>query len=351
MADQDASSPNAKPMLHSNEELGLEMSPPESESLAGDLDWDGPDDPDNARNWPLWQRILHTAIPAVWSFGLCAGISSLVAAIPLLQVHFDLNSRNVALLPVTLYTAGFSFGPCIASPISELYGRRCIYWTNLSLLIIFEPLSLLLGLYTAYSFAMIFSFFGSYPYIYSTIYHFNARQVGLVYIPVIIGFLLAVITFGYFDAIKYQRVAQSEGKIVPENRLYAALFGSPFVPIGLFWYAWAPRESVHWIVPAIGGLWVGWGTLTGFLSVIAYIVDVYGSANSASVVAANGLLRFLLGAAFPQFIIQLYQSRIGIHWTGSIFGFLSLALVPVPWFFFYRGRHLRRKSHYPTNSD
>lgn len=71
----------------------------------------------------------------------CAGISSLVAAIPLLQVHFDLSSRNVALLPVTLYTVGFSFGPCIASPISELYGRRCIYWTNLPLLIIFNAIA------------------------------------------------------------------------------------------------------------------------------------------------------------------------------------------------------------------
>lgn len=117
------------------------------------------------------------------------------------------------------------------------------------------------------------------------------------------------------------------------------------------WYAWAPRESVHWIIPALAGLLVSWGTLTAFLTAIAYIVDVYGSANSASAVATNGLLRFLLGASFPQFIIQLYSSRIGIYWAGSIFAFLSLALVPVPWFFFYKGRELRRRSHYPTNMD
>ncbi|KAI3394367.1 hypothetical protein diail_2833, partial [Diaporthe ilicicola] len=461
----------------SNNEL-LETNSPKAEALAGDLDWDRPDDPENPRNWPLWQRILHSAIPAVWSFGLCAGISSLVAAIPILQQQFGL-SRNVALLPVTLYTVGFSIGPCIASPFSELYGRRWIYWTNLPMLIIFnaiaaasnnfaalvvfrflagvsgsgvlavaagslsdiwdtrdagrvgvpyilapflgpslgpligayvlhqydndwrwsiwvilcilapvaltlplmketsksrilylrhkkrgngslgmtaasriktiqkgllrplhmavfEPLTLLLGLYTAYSFAMIFSFFGSYAYIYTTIYHFNARQIGLCYIPVIVGFLLAVVTFGIFDALKYQKAARTKGKVVPEDRLHAALFGSCLVPIGLFWYAWAPRAGVHWIVPALAGLPVGWGTLTGFLTAIAYIVDVYGSANSASAVAANGLLRFLLGAAFPQFIIQLYSSQIGIYWAGSIFAFLSLLLVPVPWFFFYR---------------
>ena len=182
-----------------------------------------------------------------------------------------------------------------------------------------------------------------------------------------------MLTFGLFDVLKYQKVARIKGKVVPEDRLYAALFASGLVPIGLFvsqllqckfiidvtaadlllsqWYAWAPRASVHWIVPALAGLPVGWGTLTAFLTAIAYIVDVYGSANSASAVAANGLLRFLLGAAFPQFIIQLYQSRIGIYWAGSIFAFLSLALVPVPWYFFYKGRQLRQKSHYPTNTD
>jgi MFS family permease len=73
-------------------------------------------------------------------FFRCVGISSLVAAIPILQRQFGL-SRNVALLPVTLYTFGFSIGPCVASPLSELYGRRWIYWTNLPLLIIFNAIA------------------------------------------------------------------------------------------------------------------------------------------------------------------------------------------------------------------
>lgn len=55
-----------------NDEEGLKTNPPGTEALAGDLDWERPDDPDNPRNWPLWQRILHSAIPALWSFGLYA---------------------------------------------------------------------------------------------------------------------------------------------------------------------------------------------------------------------------------------------------------------------------------------
>ncbi|KAH7310527.1 major facilitator superfamily domain-containing protein [Stachybotrys elegans] len=467
--------------------------PLEGEAPAGSWDWDSADDPANPRNWPLWQRILHTGIPALWSFGLCAGISTLVAALPQLQQRFEVE-RNVALLPVSLYTIGFSIGPCIASPVSEIYGRRWVYWTNFPMLFIFtaiaaasnnfamlvtfrflaglggsgvlavaagslsdiwepkdagrvgvpyilapflgptlgpligayilqqydndwrwslwvllciigpagiaipfmretsksrilymrhgsrgrglkdtttsyriktirngllrpfhmtlvEPLTLFLGLYTSYSFAMIFSFFGSYAYIYSTVYGFDAKQIGLCYIPVIVGFLLAVVVFAYFDVTKYQKELQRSNHVAPEHRLYAALFGSWMVTVGLFWFAWAPRESVHWIAPVLAGLPMGCGTLTGFLSSIAYIVDVYGSSNSASAVVANGFLRFLLGAAFPQFIIQLYQSQMGIQWAGSIFAFLSLLLVPVPWLLFYKGPRLRSRSLYLTSAN
>lgn len=52
---------------------------------------------------------------------------------------------------------------------------------------ILQPLTFSLSLYTAFSFAMNFSFFGSYQYVYSTVYGFDARQVGLCYIPVMIG--------------------------------------------------------------------------------------------------------------------------------------------------------------------
>lgn len=49
---------------------GVQTNKPQSEAIAGNLDWDTPDDPDNPRNWPSWQRILHSAVPAFWSFGL-----------------------------------------------------------------------------------------------------------------------------------------------------------------------------------------------------------------------------------------------------------------------------------------
>lgn len=35
-----------------------------------------------------------------------------------------------------------------------------------------------------------------------------------------------------------------------------------------------------------------------------YMVDVYGPQNGASALAANGILRYVLGAVFPLFTVQ-----------------------------------------------
>jgi hypothetical protein len=40
------------------------------------------------------------------------------------------------------------------------------------------------------------------------------------------------------------------------------------------------------------------------ISAALYLVDTYGSLNGASAVAANGLLRYGMSAAFPLFTVQ-----------------------------------------------
>lgn len=125
------------------------------------------------------------------------------------------------------------------------------------------------------------------------------------------------------------------------------MLGSIMLPIGLFWFAWAPSKDVHWIVPVLAGVPFGWGCLAIFISATTYLVDVYQSANGASAVAANGILRYGLGAAFPLFTVQMY-SAMGVHWAGSVFAFVSLALLPVPWVFFWKGKELRARSLYDT---
>jgi hypothetical protein len=113
-------------------------------------------------------------------------------------------------------------------------------------LTISQPLVAYLSLYTGFAFAMIFSFFASYNAVFQDVYHFDQKEVGLTFIGILIGFLFAVASFGIFDATLYQKATiKANGRPAPEHRLYAAMLGSFMLPIGLFWFAWAPNQDVH----------------------------------------------------------------------------------------------------------
>jgi hypothetical protein len=85
--------------------------------------------------------------------------------------------------------------------------------------------------------------------------------------------------------------------------------------------------------------------MASFLSCLGYLVSAFKPEDLSSAVAANGIFRFALGAAFPNFVFQMYQG-MGIHWAGSVFAFISLAFIPVPWLLFWKGELLRKRSTY-----
>ena len=72
---------------------------------------------------------------------------------------------------------------------------------------------------------------------------------------------------------------------------------------------------------------------------------MYHALTGASALAANGFLRYSFGAVFPLFTVQMYE-RLGIQWAGSLLGFVSIALMPVPWVLYKWGPAIRAKSAY-----
>lgn len=69
--------------------------------------------------------------------------------------------------------------------------------------------------------------------------------------------------------------------------------------------------------------------------------------NAASALAANGLLRYIFGAVFPLFAVQMYNG-MGFQWASSLLGFVTIALLPVPWVLFIFGKKIRGRSGYDT---
>lgn len=86
-----------------------------------------------------------------------------------------------------------------------------------------------------------------------------------------------------------------------------------------------------------------------FLSIMNYLIDSY-TIFAASVLAGNGIIRSVFGAAFPLFTKQMYDG-IGIHWASSVPAFLAVACIPLPFLFYKYGASIRQKCKYAAQSE
>ena len=87
--------------------------------------------------------------------------------------------------------------------------------------------------------------------------------------------------------------------------------------------------------------------LTSITALATYLLDTYQTLTGASAMAANGLLRYIFGAAFPLFTLQMYE-KLGIGWATSLLGLITVALMPLPWVLFKFGQPIRARSMYDT---
>ncbi|KAJ7819511.1 major facilitator superfamily domain-containing protein [Mycena leptocephala] len=85
-----------------------------------------PDDPENPRNWSVAFKVTITAVLCVWVLTLTYASTAYVASVPTLMQRYHI-SEEVALIGVTFTVLGFSAGPLLFGPSSELYGRRAVY--------------------------------------------------------------------------------------------------------------------------------------------------------------------------------------------------------------------------------
>ncbi|KAI9690933.1 MAG: hypothetical protein M1822_008553 [Bathelium mastoideum] len=212
-------------------------------------------------------------------------------------------------------------------------------------MLVVEPIVASWALYHSFVFGVLFAFFDSYPLVFTKVYGFTFGQVGLAFLGIMIGTVLAVLTFIVVDKTIYQKkkLAAAPGKPAPEERLYVSMLGSFGVPIALFWFAWTARADVNFMAPIVAGVPFGWGIVTLFLGGMTYLLDTYGAMYGASAVAANGLLRYCFGAAFPMFTVQMYD-KLGIHWATSLLAFIGVGLLPIPFVLYKFGPALRARS-------
>ncbi|GLI76397.1 spermine transporter [Penicillium ochrochloron] len=206
-------------------------------------------------------------------------------------------------------------------------------------MIMTEPVLDLMCMYIVLIYAMLYAFFFAYPVIFGKLYGYNDGQIGLMFIPILIGAGFSLLTTPVIEK-QFKRIYDSRTP-TPEDRLIGALIGAPFIPIAFFLLGATSFKHIIWVGPASSGIAFGYGMVLCYYSVNNYIIDSY-QKYAASALAAKVFLRSGGGAAFPLFTTQMYD-RLGLQWASWLLAFIGVGMVFIPYVFYVFGGKLRAK--------
>lgn len=223
-----------------------------------------------------------------------------------------------------------------------------------------EPIVLVFSIYTAFVFAVLFGFFEAFPVIFRGIYQWELGVSGLPFLGVGVGLLMGASVYVYMDKFVFYKkwpdgyigMKDKDGNQIPptpESRLLPCKVGSLTFAPSLFWLAWTSRANVHWMAPIASGALFGFSLVLIFFSILTYFAMAYPPISVASALAANNMTRYIVSSVFPLFTVQMMEN-LHVYWGVSVFAFIAIAMIPVPWIFSMYGERLRKRSKYGWSS-
>lgn len=133
------------------------------------------------------------------------------------------------------------WGPDELVPFKERFSARevIITWIRPFRMFLTEPIVLVLSLLSGFSDALIFMFIQSFSIVYKQ-WNFTDIDIGLSFIPIGIGYLIAWLMFipAIRRNIKERHQKPGDERAQYESRLWWLLYTAPCLPIGLFGFAW-----------------------------------------------------------------------------------------------------------------
>ncbi|KAL4977330.1 putative MFS transporter [Aspergillus desertorum] len=209
-----------------------------------------------------------------------------------------------------------------------------------------QPVVQVWSLYCAFLWGILYLLIATFPDVWTVIYGERISIGSINYISLFIGMGVASqLGTRLADKIYRRLCAKNGGRGLPEHRLPVLLVGAVLVPIGLLWYGWSARSSIHWIMPNIGAAIYSAGTLVEVLCVTGYIIDTY-QKYAASAMAAIFVLRSILAVVLPLAAPSLYDN-LGFGWGNTLLALIAIFIgIPAPILLWYYGPALRHRSPY-----
>lgn len=250
---------------------------------------------------------------------------------------------------------------------ASLYRPFHLLWT--------EPVVFWFSAWVSFAWAVLYLTFSSVPYVFETVYGWDAESTGYMFSAIMIGGVLSTV-IGVFqdDLLKHPqwraenwdpddstcgeesaRPSTAMARLfavlrrhfpveAPESRLYFTCLTASLLPLGLFIFGLTSRENIHWISPAVALCLASMGIYSVYLATFNYLADFYqGYASSA--LAAQSCCRNLLGGVFPLVTLPLFEN-LGIERAGSLLGGIAFGLTFVPWVLVFFGNRIRARSSF-----
>ncbi|VVT58122.1 uncharacterized protein SAPINGB_P006048 [Magnusiomyces paraingens] len=282
-----------------------------------------------------------------WNFWFLCIISG--ACLLAYALFLPETSRGTILHRRALRLRKLTGNPLIQSPY-EVHEKTTfkklvieIFWRPI-FLIICEPIVFCIDFYMAFIYVIFNSWFEALPICFVEIYNFTTIEMGTVYFAVIVGGYLAAIVYLFI----IPRINNSKNPTI-EKFLLPAIFGSFFLPIGLFIFSWSSSPHTHWMGPIMSIGIFTFGAFFIFQSLFSYFGKGF-HRYLASVFAGNALLRSILAAVFPLFTPPMYHNlaikRYPVAWGGTIWACVGTLLIAIPFFLYNFGVQLRGRSKY-----
>lgn len=212
-----------------------------------------------------------------------------------------------------------------------------------------EPVVLLIDVYLALVYAVLYVWFEAFPIVFTDVYHFTVMETGAAYLTTAIGVFVGSLGYMVYVYHNFTKRLLNKEPLYPELFLPLAIVGAVLMPIGLFVFGWTAAKDIHWMGPMMGAGIFGASCFLTFQPLLNYLGMSF-PRYIASVFAGAALSRSFIAGAFPLFGRALFNnlatSRFQVGWGSSIIGFISTVMIGVLVVFYVMGEKLRATSHF-----
>lgn len=195
-------------------------------------------------------------------------------------------------------------------------------------LLVKSPVLLAISVYVALIFGTMYLLFTTFTSVFEGQYGFSTSMSGLVYLGTGVALVFALVAFHGFNGRVQRSRMRAEGATgpKPEYHLIMMILFSPFVGLGLFMYGWTTFYQVHWIVPIIGTVLIGFGAFFVIVSLsptltslpCEYVADLFADASAIIFGRPVRLTGRRLGSGCEQSVAVHFQSIPAPGWATNV---------------------------------